>query len=173
MTLTSNVRKAGQLFLLTAFAAMILAFAGCQQQAPKQAPDTRAQDETAIREAEAGMEKAVAAGDAAKAVSFYTDDVVGMSADSPVTQGKENALKYFEGMLKDKPEISWTPSQVEVARSGDLGYSWGAGKVIEKDKKGKPVETTMKYVSVWKKQADGSWKIAVDSLIPDPPAKKK
>ena len=173
MMLKSNGHGGKHLFLLSIFAAMMLAFTGCQQQAPAPAPDTRAADETAIREAEAGMEKAAASLDAEKAVSYYTEDVVGMSADAPVMQGKENALKYFQGMLKDKPQISWTPSHVEVARSGDLGYSWGIGKVVAKDKKGKPVVTTMKYVSVWKKQADGSWKIAVDSLIPDPPEKKK
>jgi len=42
-----------------------------------------------------------------------------------------------------------------------------------KDKKGKVTETTVKYVSVWKKQADGGWKIAVDTMIPDPPVTKK
>jgi uncharacterized protein (TIGR02246 family) len=173
MISTLNGRKETHLFFLTGLVAIILASAGCQQQTPTQAPDTRAADETAIRKAEAGMEKAVASLDAEKAVSYYTDDVVGMTADAPVMQGKENALKYFQTMLKDKPEISWTPSHVEVARSGDLGYSWGIGKVIVKGKKGKAVETTMKYASVWKKQVDGSWKIAVDSLIPDPPEMKK
>ncbi len=173
MISTLNGRKARHLLLLTAFVAMTLALTGCQQQAPTAAPDTRAADETAIREAEAGMEKAVASLDAEKAVSYYTDDVVGMTADAFLMQGKENALKYFQGMLKDKPQISWMTSHVEVARSGDLGYSWGVGKVVVKGKKGKPVVTAMKYTSVWKKQADGSWKIAVDSLIPDPPEKKK
>jgi uncharacterized protein (TIGR02246 family) len=111
--------------------------------------------------------------DPAKTASFYTDDVVGMSVDVPVVQGKENMQKYFETMMKEKPELSWTPVKVEVARSGDLAYSWGKGKVSMKDKKGKVTETTDKYVSVWKKQADGGWKIAVDTMIPDPPVAKK
>ena len=172
MSLTSNKRCGSHLFLLGIFAAVTLAWTGCQQQAPKPAPDTRPADEAAIRKAEAGMEEAVASLDAQKAVSYYTDDVVGMSADAPLSQGKEVALNYFETVFKEKPEISWTPSHVEAARSGDLGYSWGVGKIVAKGRKGKPVVTTMKYVSVWKKQADGSWKIAVDSLIPDPPEKK-
>lgn len=167
-----NYQRVKYLLLLTPVVALILALTGCQQPAP-QAPDTRAADETAIRAAEAEMAKAVAALDPAKAASFYTDDVVGMAVDAPVVQGKENMQKYFETMMKDKPEVSWTPVKVEVARSGDLAYSWGTGKVSVKAKKGKVAETTVKYASVWKKQGDGGWKIAVDTIIPDPPETKK
>jgi ketosteroid isomerase-like protein len=86
-----------------------------------------------------------------------------------VVQGKENMQKYLETWMKEKPEFSASTANVEVARSGDLAYSWGKGKVSVKDKKGKATETTVKYVSVWKKQADGGWKITVDTMIPDPP----
>jgi len=170
---TPNYHKLKYPLLLTPVVALILALSGCQQLPPPQAPDTRAADETAIRAAEADMTKAFAAFDPAKTASFYTDDVVGMSVDAPVIQGKENMQKYFETMMKDKPEVSWTPVKVEVARSGDLAYSWGKGKVSMKDKRGKVAETTHKYLSVWKKQADGGWKIVVDTMIPDPPEAKK
>jgi uncharacterized protein (TIGR02246 family) len=169
---TPNYQRVKYLLLLTPVVALILALLGCQQPAP-QAPDTRAADETAIRAAEAEMVKAVAALDPARAVSFYTDDIVGMTVDAPVVQGKENMQKFFETWMKDKPEFSGKTVQVEVARSGDLAYSWGTGKVSVKDKKGKVAETTHKYASVWKKQADGGWKIAVDTMIPDPPEAKK
>jgi len=168
----NNLRVKSALFF-AAVVPLLLALAGCRQQAPPQPPDTRAADETAIRTNEADMAKAFAALDPAKTASFYTDDVVGMSPDSPVVQGKDNNQKFFETIMKEKPEGSWTPDKVEVARSGDLAYSWGRGNMSMKDKKGKITETTVKYVSVWKKQSDGSWKIAVDTMIPDPPEKKK
>jgi uncharacterized protein (TIGR02246 family) len=169
---TPICRGVNYLPFLIPVVALTLALTGCQQPVP-QAQDTRAADETAIRTAEADMAKAVAALDPAKAASFYTDDVVGMGVDAPVVQGKENMQKYFEIMMKDKPELSWTPMKVEVARSGDVAYSWGTGKVSVKGKKGKVAETAVKYASVWKKQADGGWKIAVDAMIPDPPETKK
>ena len=169
-TMTCEIRKS--LVLLVPVVVLILLLAGCQQPPPP-APDTRAADETAIRAAEADMSKAVGALDPAKAASFYTDDVVGMSDDAPVIQGKANMQAYFETMMKGKPEISFQTSKVEVARSGDLAYTWGTGKVGIKDKKGKMTVKTAKYASVWKKQADGSWKIVVDTFIPDPPEKKK
>ena len=74
-------------------------------------------------------------------------------------------------MLKEKPGGSFDVAKVEVARSGDLAYEWGAGKLTVKDKKGKEVESSFKSLTVWKKQAGGSWKVTVDTMIPDPPAK--
>ena len=78
------------LLLLAPVVVLIFALIGCQQPAPQAPPDTRAADETAIRAAEAEMVKAVAALDPARAVSFYTDDIVGMAVDAPVVQGREN-----------------------------------------------------------------------------------
>ena len=173
MVFSQNYQGVKYLLLLTPVVALILALAGCQQPPAPQAPDTRAADETAIRAAEAEMAKVVGALDAAKAVSFYTDDVVVMAVDAPVVQGKENMQKYFETWMKEKPEFSVNTAKAEVARSGDLAYTWGTGKMSVKDKKGKVAETTFKYVSVWKKQADGGWKIVVDTMIPDPPETKK
>jgi len=170
---TPNCQRMKHLLLLAPVAVLIFALTGCQQPAPQAPPDTRAADETAIRTAEADMAKAVAALDPAKAASFYVDDVVGMSPDTPVVQGRENMQKYFETWMKEKPDFSAQAAKVEVARSGDLAYSWGTGKVSTKDKKGKVAVTTFKYASVWKKQTDGGWKIVVDTMIPDPPEKKK
>jgi len=160
------------LLLLTLVVSLILALTGCQQPAP-QAPDTRAADETAIRAAVEDQAKAIAALDAPKAASFYTDDVVAMAPDAPVVQGRENMQKYLETMLKEKPDFAFNTAKVEVARSGDLAYSWGTGKVTGKDRKGKVSETNFKSASVWLKQADGGWKMVVDTWIPDPPETKR
>jgi uncharacterized protein (TIGR02246 family) len=163
--------RAKCLLLWIPFLALLLALSGCQQTPPPPAPDTRAADETAIRAAEAAQIKAVAALDAAAAVSVYTDDVVAMDAESPTIQGKENMRQWLEKFFQDKPQFSASTAQVEVARSGDLAYSRGTGTMTVKSKKGKPIEANFKYLSVWKKQADGSWKMIVDTMIPDPPAK--
>ena len=170
--LAPSYRKVWHLLYLAPVVALIIALTGCQQPAP-QAPDTRAADETAIRAANDGQVKANSAYDAAKAVSFYTDDVVGMAPDAPVIQGKENMQKYLEAMMKEKPGFSFNTAKVEVARSGDIAYDWGTGKMTVKDKKGKVTTTTFKSASVWKKQADGTWKMVVDTWSPDPPEKKQ
>jgi len=165
---TQDYRRVKYLLLLTLVVTLILALTGCQQPVP-QAPDTRAADEAAIRAAMDDQVKAFAALDTAKAASLYTDDVVGMAPDAPVVQGRENMQKYLETMMKEKPEFSFNTAKAEVARSGDLAYSWGTGKVTGKDRKGKVTETNFKSASVWGKQADGGWKMVVDTMIPDPP----
>ena len=172
MVFTQDYRRVDYLLLLTLVVTLILALTGCQQPAP-QAPDTRAADETAIRAAMDDQMKAGAAFDSAKLASFYTDGAVLIAPDAPVVQGRENMQKYFETMLKEKPDFAFNTAKVEVARSGDLAYSWGTGKVTGKDRKGKVTETNFKSASVWGKQADGGWKMVVDTWIPDPPETKR
>lgn len=58
---------------------------------------------------------------------------------------------------KDVKTISWSPVNAEVARSGELGYSWGNWKFIAKD-----TVFYGNYFTVWKKQSDGNWKVALD-----------
>ena len=54
--------------------------------------------------------------------------------------------------------LSWKPSKAEIAKSGDLGYSYGIYELKTKD-------TLLKgtYVSIWKKQSNGVWKFVLDS----------
>jgi uncharacterized protein (TIGR02246 family) len=167
-----DYRRVKYLLLLTPVVTLILALTGCQQPAP-QAPDTRAADETAIRAAGDDQIKAGVALDSTKLASFYSDDAVFMAPDAPVVQGRENMQKYLEMMMKEKPEFSFNTAKVEVARSGDLAYSWGTGKVTVKGRKGKVTETNFKSASVWQKRADGGWKMVVDTWIPDPPETKR
>ena len=49
-----------------------------------------------------------------------------------------------------------------MAGSGDLAYSTGAYEMTAPDDNGKSSIDRGKYVAVWKKQADGNWKVAVD-----------
>lgn len=54
--------------------------------------------------------------------------------------------------------MTWTPAKAEIASSGDLGFTYGVYELKTQD-------TTYKgtYVTVWKKQYDGSWKFVLDS----------
>jgi ketosteroid isomerase-like protein len=65
--------------------------------------------------------------------------------------------------------LRWEPLQADVGAAGDLGYTNGKYKVQFRDAKGKAVERTGRYLTVWKKQADGSWKVVRDIGVQDPP----
>lgn len=60
----------------------------------------------------------------------------------------------------DKNRLEWAPAVAEVAASGDLGYTSGPWRFIATgaDK----ASAFGHYLTVWKKQADGHWKVLVD-----------
>lgn len=136
-------------------------FFACPPAAP---PDTRAADEAAIPAADAAWSAAAGAKDAATTVSFYADNAVLMAPGAPVTTGKDAILKAFTGMMADKNfALSFAPTKVEVSKSGDLAYDVGDYSLSISDPKGKGQTVKGKYVVVWGKQADGSWKALVDA----------
>jgi uncharacterized protein (TIGR02246 family) len=137
--------------------------AACSTPKPAQPPDTRAADEAAIRAAVIDWSKAAQAKDVNKAVSFYADDAMQFDDKGPLVKGKDNIRTGWEQMLAmPGPGLTFATTGVEVARSGDLAYEYGTYDFATKDKKGEITDEKGKYVTVWKKQADGSWKVAAD-----------
>jgi uncharacterized protein (TIGR02246 family) len=125
---------------------------------------SRAAAEAAVRAASAAWSQSASAKDLDKAVSFYADDAVEMPNKAPAIKGKENIRKNWASMLSlPGPGLSWQTSSVEVTRSGELAYETGAYNFVTTDKKGKTNDEKGKYVVVWKKQNDSSWKVVVDT----------
>jgi ketosteroid isomerase-like protein len=71
-----------------------------------------------------------------------------------------DAIDYLIQINDSSYTMQWEPKGGVIARSGELGYTYGlyAIKPLGKD-------TTLygTYVSIWKKQADGKWKFVLDS----------
>jgi ketosteroid isomerase-like protein len=108
---------------------------------------------------EADFAKAVAEHGHAAFVSYFAED--GVELDD----GGDIATRTDIGKQPAWPEgtsLSWTPVRGDMAASGDLGYTYGNYIFKSKNKEGKIVSSYGKYMSVWKKQKDGSWKVAVD-----------
>ena len=59
-------------------------------------------------------------------------------------------------------QLNWTPKKAEVSKSADMGWTWGTYIYQAKDENGENIQRQGKYLNVWKKQSDGSWKVAVD-----------
>jgi len=56
-----------------------------------------------------------------------------------------------------------------VAKAGDVAYSYGTYASSATGPDGKPMQDKGKYVTVYRKQADGSWKAVVDTFNSDLP----
>ena len=54
-----------------------------------------------------------------------------------------------------------------VASSGELGYTSGTYDFSIKDASGKTISDKGKYLTVWKKEADGAWKVLFDTYNSD------
>jgi ketosteroid isomerase-like protein len=65
--------------------------------------------------------------------------------------------------------VAWKATKAEVAQSGDLAYLIGTYELSVNDYSGKPVTDRGKYSEVWKKQADGNWKVVADMFNSDLP----
>ena len=54
-------------------------------------------------------------------------------------------------------QLTWTPTDAQMGPSGDMGYTWGHFEGHSKDVNGNPVTVTGRYITFWRKQADGRW----------------
>ena len=125
--------------------------------------DTRTADADAIRAADIEWNKAMQARDVDKSISFYGDGAILLGNKAPAVEGRDSIRKEFQEMLSQTGgSFNFTNTSVEVARSGDLAWEHGVYQFTGSDKKGKPVTEKGKYLTVWKKQADGSWKAVAD-----------
>ena len=149
--------------------AVALLLGACKPAAPPATDDSAAAAE-AIKAADAAWEKAVSSKDTTGAMGAVASDgaVLGPNAPAATTP---DAIKGMFVTFWGMPAISihWTATKVEAAKSGELGYSMGSYQLSWNDAKGKPMSDKGKYVTVWRKQADGSWKVVYDIFNSDQP----
>jgi len=94
-------------------------------------------------------------------LAFAAEDVV-LERNNSLVAGKEALRESFEGSSPENASLSWTPDFVDVASSGDLGYTYGKYTYTLVDSLG--TETVLEGIfhTVWKRQKDGSWKFVWD-----------
>jgi uncharacterized protein (TIGR02246 family) len=133
----------------------------CQQ--AEQPADTT-QIEAQIREAERNWNHAYARRDAAALSGMYADDAALANPDSDVASGKEAIAKQLEDVEKDPNfRLEFRSDRIQVAKSGDLAYSRGRYTMTVTDpRRNGPYTSKGNYLTVWQKQADGSWKAVED-----------
>lgn len=81
--------------------------------------------------------------------------------------GKGHPIKGKVAIKNSMPtsrnvSLIWEPLLGEISESCDLGYTLGKWVFILKDSTGNEQKGYGYYVSIWKKQKDGSWKWVID-----------
>jgi len=95
-------------------------------------------------------------------MSYYADDAVEVPNGTAFLKGKADIAKTMGFLDTADNHLTWAAVGAGIAASGDLGYTYGTYEFASKDKDGKPVVDKGKYATIWKKQKDGSWKVALD-----------
>jgi ketosteroid isomerase-like protein len=77
--------------------------------------------------------------------------------------------KFYLDRVSIPGHLSWKPAFADIAASGDLGYTTGPYE-FRKEKASDPVAGRGHFISVWRVQKEGTWKVVFDGGIdyPDP-----
>jgi len=128
-------------------------------------------DVNSIRELEHRAREAAKAKDLDLYVSFYADDAVLLWPGVPMVTGRA-AIRKFMQVFFSMPDssLSFETAQAEVSRAGDFAYTYGTNKVTLVDPSGKKMKDSGKYLTVYRKQSDGAWKVVADTGNSDLPA---
>ena len=163
-----------------AIGANLLLSASCTQTAPKTEnvkADTvrpavnRAEEEKSLRETDIAWSDAAGKKDVDATAAFMTDDGTQLPPNAPMSKGKDAVKKEWAGLLGLKDvAVKWEPTSVQVAESGEIGYTSGTYTLDFTDPKAGKVSDKGKYLEVWKK-VDGKWKCYLDMYSSDLPTK--
>lgn len=151
------------------FASLLIV--GCKQSSLPSAAQHDA-DVQSLRDADAAWSGAWLAKDFDKAMSFYADDATELNPDAPAVIGKAN-IRANDKLFFTDPHVTmrWEAARVDVSQSGDTGYTQGnVFFMMVHPAADETSSDTAKYLTVWKKQADGNWRVVEDMYNSDHPA---
>ena len=128
---------------------------GCAQPPP---PDTSEADIQAIRVIVDEFDAAFNAGDSDALAELYDENAIRMPNEAPAQVGRASIREWF------RQETEGAERQIDnVVRDaqvfGDWGYMWGdAEGILTPRDGGEPTVIDSKWISVVRRQPDGSWK---------------
>lgn len=92
---------------------------------------------------------------------FLVDNAIGLPEGADFTWDKATARNAF-AEFPETASLTWTPLGGDIAESGEVGYTYGRYIVRSIAPDGAITESHGKYITIWKRQADSSWKVVLD-----------
>jgi len=97
-------------------------------------------------------------------LEYFADDAVGF--DGEQVAPAKTLFRRQPDPPRDR-KLIWEPRYGDIASNGDLGYLTGpVRRIVPGQNNGQPFHSL--YASVWKRQADGSFKVVMDMGAPTP-----
>jgi ketosteroid isomerase-like protein len=116
---------------------------------------------------EAKFAKATAEGGGKAFATWFAEDGVSMGNGQAPVHGRDAIAKQATWLAKDY-QLLWTPTDGVMSPSGDMGYTWGHYEGHSRDADGSSKVTTGRYLTIWRKEPDGSWKVVLDASSDEP-----
>jgi uncharacterized protein (TIGR02246 family) len=138
-------------------------------------PDTRDADIKTVKAVETAWVADIATKDADKFASYYAEDASLLMPNAPIINGRDNIVAALKPMLADPNfALTFQATRADASKGGDFVYTVGTYSMTVSSPKGKkPVTDKGKYLTVFKKQPDGSWKAVADMINSDMPAQSE
>lgn len=151
---------------LFAATAIILLASSCQPsgQSLTTAGHSRAADAAKIRATAEKWKSAIGRRDIDTVANFYTDDAWVLPEVGEVSRTAQARREYWQAIallpiVADTVDVA---DNVEVARSGDLAIQYGEFRQLYADNAGNTSSLPQKFITVWRKQPDSSWKVSAN-----------
>ena len=154
-------------FLLSFLASLAMPVLAASPSRPS-GPANLAEVRRAIDAGNATWQKAFRTLDAAAIAATFDDEGVNLGADGTCSKGHAaiEAGSFFE---RSGPATATKVEVQQVVVDGDLAYEWGHSEFRFGPKPGGPAERAGRYLTAWKQQADGGWKIYRNAGLPKRP----
>jgi ketosteroid isomerase-like protein len=111
----------------------------------------------------------MARGDAEGFRALVAEDAV--FAGRTLQRGRDEVWAGWKAFFAEGgPTIRWTPEAGGAAGSGDLAWTTGRSRLVRPGPDGKPLATDLRYLTVWARDADGAWRVALDGGLEPPEA---
>jgi ketosteroid isomerase-like protein len=101
--------------------------------------------------------------------SWFADDAVTLANKEAPVRG-HSAIAAQATWAPEQYQLTWTPQSGLMSPAGDMGYTWGHYEGHAKDRSGNAFTTSGRYMTIWKKQSDGQWKVVLDASSEEPPS---
>lgn len=126
--------------------------------------------ERSLRTSDTSLQEAIASRNLDAIITFYSEDAVLLPTAEPMVSGRRAIREEWHHILSIPDMVNKSSlTRVEIAASGDLGYTMGTYVASMRGEDGTLVSEPGKWVSIWKRQRDGRWRIVVDTYNTDIP----
>jgi len=132
-------------------------------------PSTTPPSPDVLMEADRAFAAAVAEGGSDAWVSWFAEDGAMIQPGLGEIRGHSAILPVMAGLDQPGVSLRWEPERAEIAASGELGWTTGSYVSESPGPDGEVQRGTGRYVTIWRLQADGSWRVAMDLGNPTQP----